>query len=49
MSYLELLPAVDVKDGLKKTIEYFKEVICANGGNIDVNLPRKYASINKKL
>jgi UDP-glucuronate decarboxylase len=49
MNELNWKPSVDVKDGLKKTIEYFKEVICANGGNIDVNLPRKYASINKKL
>ena len=40
-------PKIDLMNGLIKTIEYFKNILEING-NIDIPLPRKYASISLK-
>jgi len=42
---LEWRPTIILVSGLKKTIEYFKYILSING-EIDIPLPRKYASIS---
>jgi hypothetical protein len=45
---LEWRPTIILVSGLKKTIEYFKYILSING-EIDIPLPRKYASISLNI